>query len=347
MTVLGFTLFCVALSVSPLASSAASRTTRGVGDVALYWREVARIRAGASYHDAAAAELRVLGYPTRSLFNWRTPLPMWLVAKLQIDLLAQAILASAALATLVLGYTVLDKEGQRWKSVGAVVLLIGAMLPCVLDGLFIMPVVWSGVLIALSLCVSAIEWRKAGAAVGIAALFFRELAGVYCAAMLVLAVARRRRGEVAVWLAGMVAYAVFFAWHASEVYRRIEHDAVAHQSGWIQFGGAAFVISTFQMNACLLVLPQWFSAVYFPLSMLGFAGWPGRAGERFGFAACAFVLVFAIVGHAFNQYWGSLLAPLACFGFAWAPASITDLLRASGWWPARVASDAIPVDADC
>ena len=36
-----------------------------------------RIRAGEGYYQVAAEELVERGYPTRSVFNWRTPLPMW------------------------------------------------------------------------------------------------------------------------------------------------------------------------------------------------------------------------------------------------------------------------------
>ena len=49
--------------------------------MALYRAEVDRIRNGEGYYQAAAAELTARGYPTRSVFNWRTPLPMWLLGK--------------------------------------------------------------------------------------------------------------------------------------------------------------------------------------------------------------------------------------------------------------------------
>jgi hypothetical protein len=56
---------------------------------------------------------------------------------------------------------------------------------------------------------------------------------------------------------------------------------------------------------------------------------------------CAYLAAFAVVGHPFNQYWGSMFAPLLCFGFGLAPRALVDLWRASGWsrqgtaiWPA-------------
>jgi hypothetical protein len=83
------------------------------------------------------------------------------------------------------------------------------------------------------------------------------------------------------------------------------------------------------MNGYLLLLPQWVSAIYLPLAMLGFAGWNTTTGRRAGLTACAFVILFAFVGHSFNQYWGSLVAPLFTLGAAQAPTALSDLVRHS------------------
>src|SRR5690348_15840684 len=75
-------IFFIAITASPLASGFADAPDRGASDIELYRAAVARIQRGASYYDAAAAELTARGYPTRSLFNWRMPLPVWLLGKL-------------------------------------------------------------------------------------------------------------------------------------------------------------------------------------------------------------------------------------------------------------------------
>src|SRR5690348_3086984 len=69
-------LLFIAVTCSPLKSGFADAPWRGPGDVALYRAEVDQIHAGESYYQAAAAELRDRGYPTKSIFNWRTPLPI-------------------------------------------------------------------------------------------------------------------------------------------------------------------------------------------------------------------------------------------------------------------------------
>ena len=87
------TLFCIGVAVSPLWQGNAERQKRGAGDVALYRAEVDRIHNGEGYYQAAAAELTARGYPTRSVFNWRTPLPMWLIGQLPFIDWAKFVLA--------------------------------------------------------------------------------------------------------------------------------------------------------------------------------------------------------------------------------------------------------------
>jgi hypothetical protein len=105
----------------------------------------------------------------------------------------------------------------------------------------------------------------------------------------------------------------------------------AHPEGWIQFGGLPFVISICQMNAYLLILPQWITAIYLCLSMLGFAGWNTPFGRRAGATVGGYLLGLMVVGHDFNQYWGAMLAPLLCFGFARSFAALHGLWQACTW----------------
>jgi hypothetical protein len=83
------------------------------------------------------------------------------------------------------------------------------------------------------------------------------------------------------------------------------------------------------MNAYLLVLPTWATAIYLVAAMVGMGGWSTPLGTRIGLSTCLFLAGFAMVGHSFNQYWGSLVAPLLCFGVARCPASLGDLWRAA------------------
>ena len=87
---------------------------------------------------------------------------------------------------------------------------------------------------------------------------------------------------------------------------------MAHADGWIRFGGAGFLISTAQMNAYLLLLPQWVTAMYLSCVAAGRRRWNTPGGTRIGLTIAVYAIAFSVAGHDFNQYWGSLTAPLFC-----------------------------------
>jgi hypothetical protein len=318
----------VAITVSPWRSGFADAPSRGPSDSLLYRAEIERMRAGEDYYLASKAEMESRGFPTRSVLNWRTPLPMWLIAVLP-EGAGQGLLALIAAGVLmVAGHLVATAAGLRC-AITAMIFLTGALMPAVLAGPCLMTEVWCGVLLAASLVCYGLERRGAAVGCGVAALFVRELAAPYCLVCGLIAIRERRWPEVAGWSAGAIAYAVFYAWHLSNVLPLIDADAISHDEGWLQFGGAAFVISLVQMNVYLLLLPQWISAVYLVLALLGFSALDGAWGARAAWTACAYLLAFGFFGQPFNQYWGSVMAPLFCFGAAMGVAAVVDLWRAA------------------
>jgi hypothetical protein len=222
-----------------------------------------------------------------------------------------------------------EEGNQLRRPIACALLLTGPLLPTILGDLFVLPVLWAGVLMALSACAYGVKRSYWGVALGLAALFCRELVLPYAVLAAVMAWRDRRRGELLAWSIGVAAWLVFFGLHWLQVRPLIGPHAIAHREGWIRFGGAGFVISTIQMNAYLLLLPQWVTALYFTAAMFGFAGWRTPLGTRIGLTTCLFVAAFAVVGQNFNQYWGSLIAPLLCFGVIRFPQSIVDLCRAA------------------
>jgi hypothetical protein len=320
------TLF-VGITFSPLKSGFADAPSRGPGDVALYQSEAERMHAGESYYDAAATELAERGYPTASIFNWRTPLPVWFVGKLPDLTIANVILGLAGLVLALLSFRLLADEGGVNQGIVGVLLLSGALLPCWLGELVLLSELWSGVLLALSAVCFGIRRPVLGVAAGIAALFFRELAAPYCVLCVALAAYERRGRELALWGIGLAAYAVFFGLHVAQVLPRIGPDAITHQQSWVQFGGAGFLISTAQMNAYLLLLPQWVTAIYLACALLGAATWNTPGGRLIALTVALYAVAFSIAGHDFNQYWGSQIAPLLCLPAARAPAVLRKLWR--------------------
>ena len=257
----------------------------GQGDVALYRAEVERIHAGEDYYQVAAQELAARGYPTAQRVQLADA-----AADVADRQAARAGAGQGASGPAGLGAAAgrpsrppPAEESRtsiaarcRWPCCW-----LGPLLPCVLGDLFVLPVLWSGVLIALSVCAYGLDRPRLGVAAGVAAVFFRELALPYCLLGAPLAAWQRRRGELAFWLAGLAAWASVFGLHWLRV-ANAAPDAAAHREGWIQFGGLAFVEATMQMNACLLLLPQWVTALYFAAALLGLAGWHSPLGLRIG-----------------------------------------------------------------
>src|SRR4051794_3870068 len=68
------TALCVAVAVSPDPAPRFVPSDSSPGDIDVYRQIVERVRAGEPFYDVCRDELRKNGYPTRSVFNWRTPM---------------------------------------------------------------------------------------------------------------------------------------------------------------------------------------------------------------------------------------------------------------------------------
>jgi len=323
------TLLAVGIAISPWRSGYADAADRGPGDVQLYAAEVARIAAGEGYYEAAGQELRARGYPTQSPFNWRTPLPMWLIGRAPFPWFGRAVLIVIAVAATLLAAGAAVDEAGPLRGGALLILLLGAFLPCFVGEMYVMPVVWAAALIALSLAAFSAGWPKLGLAAGLAAPFIRDLAALYVLVMLVLAVVEGRRREALVWCGGLIGFAAFLGWHAYLVSQAAQAGDRAHAEGWIQMGGLPFLLALAQMNCYLLLVPQWVTGVYLPLAVLGLARWSTAGDRRIAATALAYLAAFALVGQEFNQYWGVLLAPLLCLGVVRGPAALGELFRAA------------------
>lgn len=332
--VLLLALASAAVTLSPISSGRLGKENGSAGsDTVLYKAEVERIRAGAGYYQAAAEELTARGYPTRSVFNWRTPLPVWMIAKLPGEHTGKWILGLMSLALMLAAFEAMAREQGHGlgRPIACALLLSGPLAAAVWHDQFLMPMSWAGVLIALSLVLYGLERPFWAVAFGLAAVFFRELALPYCLLAAAIALCGRQWRELAAWLLGLAAWAVFFGVHWFRVHGLVDPNAVAHDTSWIQFGGLPFVIGASQMNLYLMFLPQWMAGLYLTAALLGLAGWNTPFGRRVGLTVCLFVTAFSLVGQEFNQYWGLLITPVLCFGVARAPGSIVDLWRAAAW----------------
>lgn len=301
------------------------------GDIDLYRAVVARVHAGQNYYRVLSEELPKRGYPTAQVFNWRMPLPLWAIAQLPDPSWARHLLALLALAGVVASFRAVaaQEPAQVYRAWLTALLLTGPLLLAILGDAYLMPVVWAGVFIGLSLAAYGLNRPGWAVGLGLAALAVRELALPYCATMAALALWQRRRETIS-WAAGIGLWIVYVLFHAWNVQAAMPAHAEAHQQGWIQFGGLAFVLGTVRMNAWLIVLPPWATACYWVPAMLGLAGWMlSPFGRRIACVAGVYTVAYAMVGQSFNLYWGCVVSCVWCLGAAQGLPTIILLLRRS------------------
>ncbi len=296
------------------------------GDLAIFRRVVNAVGAGESFYDATQREFRAGGYPTRSVFNWRTPCYAWLLGKLTGDDLGRWILVLFVIMGVVMGTRdVIEDCGLLPGSLGAV-MLVGSTAWCFGGPTVYFTEVWAGTLILLSLCALRRGRTLAGVWAGIAAVCYRELAVIYALVALTLAYREGRRREAAWWGIGLMVCGALFTVHGLIIHSRLTSDDLAMQGGWVRFGGVRFLLSTAQSNVFLMPRPLWLTALYLPMSCLGLMGMRGESGRRVAWTGLAYLSAFSIVGCPFNFYWGFLTAPLLALGIAFAPGVLASLI---------------------
>src|SRR5262249_37438880 len=145
-------------------------------DLKLYRRIIERLRAGESYYDVAGVELRGRGYPSASLFYLRFSISSWLFSLLPRVAWGQGLFCIGALLTLLFAYGVIERDGGKLRAVTAVVLMAGAFLWCIDGDAFLAQELWSGICITISVLAFARGQPTLAIVLGLAALYFRELA---------------------------------------------------------------------------------------------------------------------------------------------------------------------------
>ncbi len=298
----------------------------GEGDLALYSHVAQRVHRGERYYDALGSELRSRDYPTRSVFNWRTPLHLELIARLSFGW-ASILLMVGGLCAIGLAVVPTARSGHAGLALAQALLMFVPLSVTAMSNTFLFGEVWAGLLIAISVGWYALGWRHAGAVTGVLAVFFRELALPYVLIGVFLAMRGRRRSELWIWLTGIAGYALYFGLHAMAVMSRIPSSGVAPDvSRWVQFGGLRFLLITSRVGI-LLGLPFSVAAVYLPIAVLGLAGWVSPVAGRVTATVLAYLLAFSVIGlPSANFYWGAIYTPLLAFGTARSLPACRDLV---------------------
>lgn len=309
-------------------------------DIDVFGRIVDRVRAGEGFYAASQDELRSHGYPTRSVFNWRTPVYAWVLGALPGASWCRALLISCTLGTILMTCQGMVRELGMPDAALSGFAFVGAMAWCFGTQTYLFTEVWAGVLITLSIGLMGKGWTGAGVAAGVLALFMRELALPYVLAGLALAAWHGRRREAAGWALGLGLFVAFMFVHAANVAARLTPADQAMTEGWVRFGGMRFILATAQTNVFLMPLPLWCTALIVPPSVLGLAAWRGEAGRRVGLTAGLYLAAFSVVGAPFNFYWGFITAPLLALGLGRFPGLLRRRINAA--WGSKSGLTAAP-----
>lgn len=317
---------------SVVTATGAASATPGAedNDIALYAAVVADLRAGQSYYDALGHELRTRGFPTRSVFNWRSPLLLTSLAA------TSPIVGTGVLLALAVGFFVLAGLSADWGLVTILVLTntVASVAP---GGAVYFGEAWAGILIGLSLQAYLRQRFEAAAAIGLLSLFIRELSAPYCVICTLLCLKQGRRRELIIWIAGAAAYAAYFGAHFWETTRHLEPTDLVHARSWLFFGGVPFLFDVWRFNGILEEAPRWVLGVV--VTALALALWAPRMPVHLRLTVVAYAVFFLFVGQTFNDYWGYVVAPANALFITYARDGF------DAWWlperakPPRAAAD--------
>jgi hypothetical protein len=295
-----------------------------ITDMRLNSRTIDRIRAGEPYYDAVGDQLRKDQYPTKPVFNWRTPLHYEFVAAVSIRnsyyLLAVLSLAAILLGTVNRGF-------------GGAAAVLGAVLPAyvVRPLSVVMPEIVAGVFILLSLGFYHRRRWTLAALMGVVAVFVRELAALYAVVAGIAALFSRRKRESLVWISGGLGYTAYYLIHVHFAMQHMHPGDLVRAHSWVAWQGYTFVLRTLDVYGWFVFFP----AVAVPIGAV--AGLLGtlspRAPLQLSCALAAYAAAFCVVGQPFDYYWGYLSVGL--WGYAFTYSLDGARIVVDAWFPDR------------
>jgi hypothetical protein len=321
-----FTGICLTVSLTKDPTPPFVPPPTATSDVDVFERIVSGVRSGGSFYDVTQRELRSHGYPTRSVFNWRTPFYAWVFGASPGPDWARGLLVALVAATAAVVCFDLLREIPFLPACLGGVLYVGSVAWCTGKQSYLFTEYDAGALITLSIAARRRGWVGLAVGSGLAALFLRELSLPYVAVALGLSVREGRRREALAWGLGLLAFVAFVLVHASVVHARLTADDLAMSEGWVRFGGVRFVLATAQANVFLMMLPLWCTALYLPVAVLGLVRALGGPGREVGLTGLVYLAAFCVVGAPFNFYWGFLDAPILALGFTRGLAALAALV---------------------
>jgi hypothetical protein len=322
LAILCLTLIALAQSPDPVDPIKGS-------DQQMYADVVGNLRQGQNFYDALRTGLSTGHYGMKSVFNWRTPFFMSLVALFPSFWTMQVVVILVTLVAAGLACWLVWREAGPIAAGILVMFEILSLGACLVPKGYLISEMPTGFVILLSASAYGLGMRRTGLATGVLALFIRELAGPYVLVCAFLAWRDRRWRELAAWLVALALYGGYFLWHAHMVALHQQAGDLGDKTSWLQFGGATFVLYTAAFNGIFMAVPLWVTALLLPAAALGLMAWPGPAGERIALTVFGYLALFALAGKGVDSYWGAIFTPVMTLGLIWFPAALRDIWRAA------------------
>ncbi len=302
----------------------------GYTDVHLYHDIAAELVKGRPYHEAAADMHRLHHYPLKPFVTMRLPT----LAEMGAHLGWKGVQRLAyALAFVAIFLWIIALEGRiHWVEqvlIGAAAGTGAAMVTN--EGLMAMHEYWGGLFIAIALAVRMRWprqwwWQVAAIALG---LSIRELVLPYALLAAAFALGQRRWREGAAWVLVLAGFGAFLAWHAAQVQALVRPGDIT-SAGWHAAQGFSAFLKAVVYTSSLGPLPRPLALL---LAMLPMAGWlalSGRSGLFCQVLIAGYVVMISAFSRADTFYWGGIMLPWYCIGWALLPRAFWQL-----WWSVR------------
>ncbi|MDP1026666.1 hypothetical protein Q5H91_05545 [Sphingomonas sp. KR1UV-12] len=302
------------------AADPAPDLTRQIG---FHGAIVDRLRhGGEDYYTATAAALRGSDLPTRPFTAF--PLPALATIAGQLSAISLLGLMAPLIGLVAAAWSRHFARPGPGRSLCFTVALAAAF-GVMQSGNDLLPQLWAGLFIALSLALRRPGRWLESAAIGLAAAIVYEGAALYLAIMALAAWHDDHRREAAIWGGALLATLAVVAVHA-----RAATDAVGTMdatTGWASAGPLA-ALDALLTTSGLRVLPSGVAAPLFAIALAGWCAWRDPLAVRAAATVIACLVLLAFLpGTAVTT--GALVAPLVLLGLLPAIDGIRDLLRAA------------------
>jgi hypothetical protein len=290
-------------------------------DGALYDAVSRRVKRGDDYYDAAMDELIRRGYPTGSVFNWRLPA----YSSLPDGRCGRLLLALVALASSAAAISIAWERPVWWTRLAVCLTQANSLAWLMHPEPTLFMEIWSGHFMLISIYLYYRGFRGLGVLAAALSLWFRELAAPYLLLLALLAGAGKRYRESVIILSILLIFIIFYLKHCGHIFER-GCGLGRSDLGWIDFGGPAFIGSTFKCLYGLNFAPTRLLAICVPLSVLGLTYLRDRKASLLKATALTYVMTFAVMGRSFNFYWGWMYSPIMQLGLALSPAALWEII---------------------